>query len=233
MDLKQEYASITVAGRALPVRQRVNARAKRLVLRLSPAGDEIRLTVPPRISKARVEQFLLAQQVWLENQLAQKPLLRELEPGMTLPLFGQDCLLMHAPQQRGVVYEETVIYIGGGAEHFSRRMRDWVRKEALKRFGDMARELAVELEVSVAGVSLKEMKSRWGSCSVERKIVLNWRLAFAPPEVAFYVIAHEVAHLVHFDHSPAFWRCVAGLDPSHMAARRWLKRNGAELHRWR
>jgi predicted metal-dependent hydrolase len=82
-------------------------------------------------------------------------------------------------------------------------------------------------------LSLRDTRSRWGSCSCRGDIMLSWRLVMAPPAILDYVAAHEAAHLVRMDHSRDFWRLVARLDPGHEAARGWLRREGASLHRWR
>ncbi|RMD90830.1 MAG: M48 family peptidase, partial [Alphaproteobacteria bacterium] len=82
-------------------------------------------------------------------------------------------------------------------------------------------------------LSLRDTRSRWGSCSAEGNLNFSWRLVMAPPEVLDYVAAHEVAHLAEMNHSPAFWALVERLFPAHEAPRRWLRENGASLHRYR
>ncbi|MFN6979665.1 MAG: M48 family metallopeptidase, partial [Gemmobacter sp.] len=80
---------------------------------------------------------------------------------------------------------------------------------------------------------LRDTRSRWGSCTAQGALMFNWRLAMAPPAVLDYVAAHEVAHLVRMDHSPAFWAEVERLRPGHAADRAWLRRHGGALHGWR
>jgi predicted metal-dependent hydrolase len=221
------------AGFDLPVALKVNARAKRLVLRVSPCGSEIRLTLPKRVSRKQAQAFLQKQLGWLEQQLQQQPERVTLEPGAFVTLFGQQMYLEHRPGMRGAVWEAQALAVGGEAMFFNRRIREAIRKEATRRFGAIARELAAQIDKKIASVSVRDMHSRWGSCTSGRRLSLNWRLAFAPTEVAEYVIAHEVAHLQHFDHSPAFWRCVARLCEEVDKPREWLLREGKGLHRYR
>lgn len=74
-------------------------------------------------------------------------------------------------------------------------------------------------------------KTRWGSCSVRKNINLNWRLMLAPPEVIDYVIAHELSHTVHMNHSKQFWAHVEAIIPDHRKYKKWLKENGTALTR--
>ena len=124
----------------------------------------------------------------------------------------------------------TKLILGRDIAAFPRRVEDWIKKEARRRYGQMAVDLAAQIGERPAAVTLRDTKSRWGSCSKSRRISLSWRLAFAPAEVARYVIVHEVAHLKHFDHSPAFWATVAMLDPHWESSRDWLRAHGKTLH---
>ena len=92
---------------------------------------------------------------------------------------------------------------------------------------------AAQVDRPVTAVSLRDTRSRWGSCTSEGKLMLSWRLVFAPPKVFDYVIAHEVAHLVEMNHSRAFWAIVEGLRPDYRDAKDWLKSDGPDLHRYR
>lgn len=216
----------------LPIIIRRHPGARRMTLRLSPDGSEIRLTLPKRVSEKSGMAFVAQQQEWIERQIKQQAS-REVipfAPGAVLPLFGQDCRLIHLPTQRGVLYRPDLLQLGGEEGYFVRRVEDWIKREARHRFAEMTVEIAASIGQRPASVTLRDTKSRWGSCSKRRSISLSWRLAFAPAEVARYVIVHEVAHLAHFDHSPAFWRVVNQLDPDWEKARDWLRIFGKTLH---
>ena len=84
----------------------------------------------------------------------------------------------------------------------------------------------------MARVTLRDTRSRWGSCTAQGALNFSWRLVLAPPHVLDYLAAHEVAHLVHMDHSPAYWAVAERLAPDLVVSEAWLKANGAGLHRF-
>lgn len=86
-----------------------------------------------------------------------------------------------------------------------------------------------ELREPVNRICIKDQKSRWGSCSSKRNLNFNWRIIMAPPEVADYVVVHEMCHLRHLNHSPEFWKEVAGILPDYKERRKWLREHGSEL----
>ena len=89
---------------------------------------------------------------------------------------------------------------------------------------------AAKIGRRVTRVTLRDTRSRWGSCTAEGALMYSWRLVMAPPEVLRYVAAHEVAHLVEMNHSHRFWAVVEGLYPDWQAQRAWLHRHGGALH---
>jgi hypothetical protein len=106
-----------------------------------------------------------------------------------------------------------------------RALRERARTELTARLG----AIAAEQGMSVAGVSIRNQRTRWGSCGRDGHISLNWRLVLMPPEVRDYVLIHELMHLRRLDHSPAFWRLVAAACPGYREARQWLRQNGPAL----
>lgn len=220
----------------IPLKIRRNARAKSMVLRLSPCGQEARLTIPKRLSEKRALAFAQSQRLWLEQQLTKQSPTIPFVDGSTLPLFGVDCQLTHLPALKGCKLsaegQHTQLLVGGDATTFAARVERWIKNQAKLRFGEIAHDLSHMLDTTPAAVTVRDTSSRWGSCSHARRISLNWRLAFAPESVYHYVIAHEVAHLVHFDHSPAFWQVVTELHPDYADAKNWLRRHGRTLHRY-
>jgi predicted metal-dependent hydrolase len=220
---------------SLPVVIRRHATARRMILRLSPCGTQLQLTLPKRSSEKAGMDFIHKQQEWIARQLRKQQEhktdhAQPLTPNSEILLFGITCRLQHCAGQRGVVYNGETLMIGGTEQYFSRRVKDWIIQEALTRFSKKTLALAKQIGKTPAAVTVRDTKTRWGSCSKTRRISLCWRLAFAPEAVASYVIAHEVAHLAHFNHSPAFWQVVATLDSSWQQSRDWLKHHGKTLH---
>jgi len=215
------------------LRERISPRARRLSLRVDAASGCVVLVRPHRAGDTLARQFLAEKQGWIERHLAAMPAPIMLGDGSEICALGEKCVVRAAPAaKRGVWREENIIYVSGAAEHFSRRLKDHLKAEARAQFGLWARAYAAVLGVKVSRVSVRDTVSRWGSCTRDGRLSLSWRLMFAPRDVAAYVVAHEVAHLRHMNHSAAFWRTVDGLVPDMKTARAWLRRHGGELHRY-
>jgi predicted metal-dependent hydrolase len=120
--------------------------------------------------------------------------------------------------------------VSGGAEFLHRRIKDYIKFEAAKVFYEKSRILAQKIGCQLKGVSIKDTKSRWGSCSTLSHINYSWRIALAPLATIDYLMAHEVSHLKHPDHSEAFWQCVAELEPDWQEGHDWLKKHGKQLY---
>ena len=127
--------------------------------------------------------------------------------------------------------EGTEILVTGDAAHLARRVRDHLRERARCELLARARRLADSIERKVARLSIRDTRTRWGSCSSTGNLCFSWRLVFAPEDVIDYVVAHEVAHLVHINHGKRFWRLVERLSPGAERQRLWLNRNRAQLLR--
>uniref|UniRef100_UPI002899FA8C M48 family metallopeptidase n=1 Tax=Brevundimonas sp. TaxID=1871086 RepID=UPI002899FA8C len=127
--------------------------------------------------------------------------------------------------------EGPVLRSGGEGEAFSRRIENWFRRAARDFLVERTEVHLKALGQKPVKVSIVDTRSRWGSCSPHnRSIRYSWRVIMAPPAVADYLAAHEVAHLVHADHSSAYWAVVARLVGDHRPHRRWLREHGAALH---
>lgn len=220
---------IEINGQSLPLRLRRNANARRITLRLSRDGSVVQLTLPKRCAEKKAIAFANTQSEWIAKQLKSKPTAQPFVPNMSLTIFDEEFIFKHHAS-RLTVREEQNILIGGDEEFFSRRVEDYIKKQARGKFSEMARQLAEEIGETISGVALRDTTSRWGSCSSKKRINLSWRLALAPLSVAHYVIAHEVAHLVHFNHSPEFWALVEQLHPNWQTERDWLSKYGVDLH---
>lgn len=220
--------------RALPLRIQRHARARHIILRLSPDGRELLVTLPSRITEKRALAFVKSHTKWIAEQRAKHQPLRRVAflPDTTIPLFGKPCLLVHDAEKKGTRFTGRRLIVGGPLHGFQDRVKAWIIAEAKERFGEVARHYAANIRSQVVSVTLRDTRSRWGSCSHSGRLSFSWRLALAPAAVADYVIAHEVAHLKHFDHSPAFWRTVAVLQSDWEKSRDWLQREGKTLHQW-
>lgn len=225
--------TVIIAERLFPLKIARNARSRRMSLRFQPIGQHILLTLPRYASLAHGLSFLEERKGWLEQVICALPVPEAFLNGQSLPLFGKEYTLCHNPASRSVgEWQEKELHIGGQHEFFARRVKHAICKEARGRFFARANEYAHTLERKVKKITLKETTTRWGSCSNDGSISLSWRLAFAPEDVADYVIAHEVTHLVHHNHSDAFWGLLETLYPQHETQKNWLRTSGHTLYRF-
>ena len=223
---------IVVGERTLPVEIRRLAHARRLTMRLAPDGSAVRVTMPQWAPTREALIFARARAEWLAQQLAALPLPQPLAPGATLPFRGAPHTIAHDPgATRRVRREGGELRLGGPVEGLEPRLRRWLEAEARVLFlADLA-EYAPRAGVAVPPLALSNARRRWGSCSANGMVRLNWRLAMAPDAVRRSVVAHEVAHLIHFDHSPRFHALLGEIFEGDLdVANRWLRRNGRALY---
>ncbi|WP_026615266.1 M48 family metallopeptidase [Ensifer aridi] len=226
---------IEVAGKVLPLTIRQNARATRMTLRIEPGGRALKLTIPTGLPDREVNAFLTRHQGWLMTKLARFSGESELEHGGTILIRGVAHRIERTGRLRGlteavVVDDEAVLRVGGAEEHLRRRVADYLKREARGELERLVGVYAGRIGRRARSLSLKDTRSRWGSCSAEGDLSFSWRIAMAPPKVIAYLAAHEVAHLQEMNHGPDFWALCERLCPDAKNAKHWLKRNGTMLH---
>lgn len=208
-------------------------KAKRLTLRIDAKERLPILTIPSRCSAKRAVEFVEMHRAWLEENLQKIPAVKHFENGEKISLMGKEYTINHCPQKRcGVMIEEDNIVVSGSKEFLHRRICDFIKKKAQEQLLKKSQTLANKIGCRVNHVSIKDTKSRWGSCSSLENINYNWRICLAPKYVINYLVAHEVSHLLHQDHSREFWQCVKKLCPDAAKGRLWLKNYGKELYRY-
>ncbi len=220
--------AIRIGEPAIEVRLRRNARARRMVLRVAQAGRGPTLTLPPGVPLAKVRAFLSDHEGWLRRHIAE-PAARAVADGASLP-FGDGALTLRA--RRGLRVERIgdELLVPGLPAQFAPRVAAWLREEARRACAERVAVHAAALGVRPGRISLRDPRSRWGSCTSSGDLMFSWRLGMAPSAVLDYVVAHEVAHLAQMNHSPKFWAVVARLVPEYQPHRDWLRRNGAAMH---
>lgn len=213
------------------VQVRPHPRATRLTLRADPVRRRITCTVPERTSPRLVERFLADHRGWIERQMRAFPTPQAISCGSSLPFRGETLQLSIGPHEgRRVERLGTMLSLPAGPVQPRDRLRGWLMEQARHYYSQQARHLAARLSLPPPPISVRDPRSRWGSCSARGHLSLSWRLILAPDMVSGYVVAHEVAHLRHRNHGPAFWALTRDLWPQMDAAERWLKQNGACLH---
>jgi predicted metal-dependent hydrolase len=237
--LKREaiQPELELNGESVPIVLRRHRTAKRLTMRLAPDGSEVRITLPRWARSNEAIAFAHARQDWLAQQRARIPSRAAPQAGGEILYRGRKLVLDWDPDQpRRPTINGSTLQVGGALEGLETRLRRWLEREALLLFeADLADYLSAA-KLKPVPIGLSRAQKRWGSCSDggatgQRRIRINWRLVQAPDTVRRSVVAHEVAHLVHFDHSPAFHALLDEIfeDDIHTADR-WLKENGRGLY---
>jgi predicted metal-dependent hydrolase len=216
----------------IPITLRRSPQARRLTLRVSRQDGRVTLSLPVRTPEAEALAFARAQEAWLRRTLAARPPERRLVPGATLPVEGRDTVLQPAALRAPRLEGDTLLVPGTPAQ-LPARVAAFLKVLARDRLAAASDRHAAALGLAHAGITLRDTRSRWGSCAADGRLMYSWRLAMAPPEVLDYVAAHEVAHLAQMNHSPAFWAVVARLCPGYAAPRAWLRQHGAALQQVR
>lgn len=224
---------IEVDGRTITVRPRRNKSARRITLRVDARGDCAILTLPRRTSLKKGIGFAREKAGWLASKLAALPPLTPFADDATVPFRGAPLLIRHFPLAgREPVRAEDVLYVPGEAERIPARVTDWMKAQARDALDRTAAEKARAIGRAPPPIGIRDPRARWGSCSARGRLSFSWRLIMAPPLVLDYVVAHEVAHLVHLNHGRGFREVVGRLADAEDEARRWLAREGSGLHRY-
>jgi len=223
---------LSLPGGPALVEWRRSTRARRVSLRIDPRGGAVVVTLPPRAGRTAGMALLMNHAEWVTARLAALPGAIAFADGAVLPLHGVDHRIRHLPEMRGLItVENREILVCGEAAFLHRRVADFFRAEARRRFTDLVQRKAERASLAPRRVTVKDTRSRWGSCTANRDIAFSWRLVMAPPHVQDYVAAHEVAHLRHMNHGPRFWALVAELTPHTEGAMAWLRVHGPRLLR--
>ncbi len=225
--------TVTIAGTALGLTVRRHATARRMSLRYRPLTHDILLTLPKRAALKAGLEFLHSREGWLHRQIAKHTERYPLVPGAVIPVLGKEYTLRQDAALRGLVRSQGAeIHVPGDPAFFTRRVKDWLKKQLLAEIQTLAHANAAQLGASIRSISLRDATSRWGSCSAQGDLMFSWRMVFAPHEVLTYLVAHEAAHLREMNHSPRFWALVEQLYPGYRTPQRWLKREGERLYRY-
>lgn len=216
----------------ITVKLRKNARARRMTLRISQLDGSVTLTVPHGVSEGEALAFAAEKQGWLEGHLANQREQVLVGPGMTLPVGGRDMVVAHGAHKRLVVRDDT-ISLPAPVEKGRVHLQAWLKEQARSELTRLSDHYAGQLGKPYTRITMRDTRSRWGSCSSAGALMYSWRLVLAPRFVMDYVAAHEVAHLVEMNHAPAFWEVVERLYGPHREARTWLRKRGPTLHRYR
>ncbi|MGY9106367.1 MAG: M48 family metallopeptidase [Alphaproteobacteria bacterium] len=217
----------------IPLIIRRSPRARRISLKIDSHSGAAVLVLPRNVSESDGVRFAAKHQHWLKSKLLELPPPIPFEDGALIPLRGQDLRVIHQPHGHGIVKKcDRELLVFGQPEHLARRLKDWLKRQARRDISPLVTEKAAIIGQKPGLISVRDQKTRWGSCAANGNLSFNWRLILAPSFVLEYVVAHEVAHLAEHNHSKAFWRKVGELTMFTNQGRAWLRHEGTRLHRY-
>jgi predicted metal-dependent hydrolase len=216
----------------IEVTLRRSARARRITLRVSRMDGRVTLTLPRGVPEREGLDFAMTRENWIREQLNRRAASVSVGLGTELPVLGEVRRVVAASGRR-VIPGPSDIAVPGPAAQIGRRLQAWLKETARTELAFASDTYATALGRPYTRITLRDTRSRWGSCSSAGALMYSWRLVMAPAEVLAYVAAHEVAHLAEMNHSPAFWRTVERLYGDCRAPRAWLRREGHRLHGYR
>ncbi|NDR58979.1 M48 family metallopeptidase [Aliiruegeria sabulilitoris] len=211
---------------------RRSTRARRYSLRVSRLDGRVTLTMPKNASQARALEFAQEKAAWIQTRLADRPSEVLADVGASLPVDGRQ-MRIEAGLRNHLDMEGARIVVSQRSKFAPAAVSGLLRALARERLAAASDHFAEGVGRDYSRITLRDTRSRWGSCSSAGALMYSWRLILAPPEVLRYVAAHEVAHLVEMNHGPRFWAKVGRLYPGYEAQRQWLRRHGETLHRYR
>ncbi|WP_068310987.1 M48 family metallopeptidase [Polycladidibacter hongkongensis] len=231
-----DHIHVQISNETLRINLRRNEKARKYVLRLPASGVPV-LTVPARGTLKTAQKFADRQASWLAARLAGRPEKILLLAGDIVPLRGVPHQIVPSGKLRGLVEAQELedgscqLIVPGEPSAIARKSKSFLQEQARQDLTIAVEKHAMTLGKSpVKRISIRDTRTRWGSCSSTGTLSFSWRLIMAPPRILDYVAAHEVAHLVHMDHSAEFWQLCETLAPQTKEARSWLRKFGNNLH---
>jgi predicted metal-dependent hydrolase len=216
----------------IPLLLRRSARARRISLRISQLDGRVTLTMPSRLAEGEALAFARSKEGWIRGHLEARGTDVAVRFGTDLPVGGRIRTVLPG-KGRNIRLGESLIEVPGPADRVAARLAAWLRETARDRLATACDGYAAKLGRPYHRLTMRDTRSRWGSCTSDGGLMFSWRLIMTPPEVLDYVAAHEVAHLAQMNHSPAFWAEVERIHGPYKAHRGWLRTNGSDLHRYR
>ncbi len=211
---------------------RRSARTRRFSLRISRLDGRVTLSMPLRARESEAMRFAHEQADWIRSTLKEMPIARPVTLGDAIPVEGRMLAIVQG-LGRGVRIEGDSLQVPGDPAQAGARIGAFLKVLARDRLALACDRHAAALGRRYSRITLRDMRSRWGSCAHDAALMFSWRLIMAPPMVLDYVAAHEVAHLAEMNHSPAFWAVVEQLFPRWQVQRAWLHSHGQALHAYR
>lgn len=218
------------------IRVEKSPRAKRLALRLNPKERIFHLVIPRGMSLDKAQAFAEEHDRWMKEKLKDLPRPVRFRDGAVIPVMGRNreikVIIKKTLKTTDIILKHNELLVFTNLEDPSQRIIRFLKKLAKEELTKLSIEKAKILGRKIRHVSVRDTKSRWGSCSQDGRLSFSWRLIFAPLSAFDYVVAHEVAHLRRLDHSKAFWNLCRDLSDDFLEGQFWMHNHGQELMRY-
>ncbi|MDX8407266.1 MAG: SprT family zinc-dependent metalloprotease [Mariprofundaceae bacterium] len=204
------------------------------------ADNRIEVLAPSHVSRADISRFVISKSQWIQNKQAFNRDIRtqyqakRFIDGESFKLLGHDCTLQLTCSQDARVVSgpgqlQVLLPDIGNREAVRQLVESWYRQQAQNILENLCASYSRDIGVQAASVGIKNYRSRWGSCHHDGRIYFNWRIIMAPEAVVRYVVVHELCHLLHANHSRAYWQTVESFMPDYKQSNAWLKIHGLGL----
>ncbi len=231
----QEQSYTTLCGKTVLVQRKIGL--KRMTLRFSKKQKAFVVTAPILVPFSTVSRFIDGAKAWFtkvdlyqQQNLQQQNGSRIIEPGQSISILGNLVRVDFIPSPKlKVSLNNEVLEVHGVRSKFEQHLKKYLKNLAYEKLSHYSHEYAQILGVAFKKIAVKEMKTRFGSCTSVGNLNYCWRLIFAPEPVLAYLCAHEVSHLKEMNHSKKFWANVELLCPNYKHFQKWLKQNGKGL----
>jgi predicted metal-dependent hydrolase len=229
---RPDTLAINLDGVSYPLQLRRSKQARSIIVSADTVKGVVRLTLPTYASENQALRFAQSKSDWLNARFAEAVPPVPVEDGGQIAFLGEPRIIRWSPDYaRTPLLCDDEIRLGGPADHVESRVLRWLRSQARSIFADDLQFYCLLAGTDLPRLAVGDARRRWGSCSSRQSIRLNWRLVMAPPHVRRSVVAHEVAHLRHMDHSRRFYALLDQIyESDRRVADRWLKEHGRGLH---
>ena len=206
---------------------------RRLSLKVCRITGKISINAPKFLSESEIYRFFYLNRNWIQKQINQCLVPKIVKEGLLVPVEGNLYEIVVKKSCSKVKFlENNQICIPKNISNIGKELQTFLLEYCKSVMIPIILKKSNLIQKKIKKISFKDTKSRWGSCSSTGSIMLNWRLIMVPPSVYKYVIIHELAHLVHMNHGPLFWKLVQELSPNYSNDKEWLKKNGGEIRRY-
>ncbi len=227
----QEYIILDKLGPEIKIEIYNSKKARNIGIRIN--HSIAKLVLPNGKGLQRGWLFLLEKEAWIRAKLRDIEKHKESIKSDRIPIWGIEHHLKHIEALQHVVKTENktiIVYASFGEEQ--NVLIEFLKAKLLKELHAIAMDYKKTYNLDYKEIKISNAQSKWGSCSSNKTLSFNWRLIFAPLEITKYLVAHEICHIVHMNHSKRFWELVYKLYPDTNIAKLWLRQNGKRLYQY-